>query len=218
VLGRLEDAFRRLSQCTGDLAHELRTPVHNLMGEAGVALTAERSPEEYRRVLESSLEEYERLSRMINEMLFLARAEIPGQQIGRRRFDARRELEAVKEFFEALSETHGVKVTCEGEGEIEADPLLFRRAVTSLLSNALRHTPEGGQIVLSLAQAQDNSHVVKVAGSGCGIPPGSEQAGHGLSIAESIVEMCGGSIAVESSLDQGTSVLLRFPPPAPSAA
>jgi two-component system heavy metal sensor histidine kinase CusS len=235
MLSRLEDAFRRLGRCTADLAHELRTPIQNLMGEAGVALAAERRPDEYRRVLESSLEEYARLSRMINEMLFLARAENPQQQIGRERFDARRELEAVKEFFEALSDARGVTVTCEGEAEIVADPVLFRRAVTNLLSNALRHTPNGGQIVLSLARDRDGSLVVKVEDSGYGIHPehlprvcerlysvqrraghGREQSGLGLSIVKSIVELHGGSIAIESALNRGTSVLLRFPAAAPA--
>jgi two-component system heavy metal sensor histidine kinase CusS len=237
MLSRLEDAFRRLERCTADLAHELRTPIQNLMGEAGVALATERRPDEYRRVLESSLEEYTRLSRMINEMLFLARAENPQQQLGRERFDARRELEAVKDFFEALSEARGVTVTCEGEAEAIADPLLFRRAVSNLLSNALRHTPNGGRIVLSLARDRDGALLVEVEDSGCGIHPehlprvcerpysvasraghGREQSGLGLSIVKSIVELHGGSIAIESGLDRGTSVLLRFPPATRSAA
>lgn len=234
MLGRLEEAFVRMSQCTAELAHELRTPIHNLMGEAGVALSAKRKPEEYRRVLESSLEEYERLSRMINEMLFLARAENPKQQLARERFDARRELEAVREFFDALSEARGIRVTCRGSAELEANALLFRRALTNLVSNALRHTPRGGEVVLAVDQPSDVEVLVKVSDSGQGIAP--EQAprlwdrrygrarkaspgsnGLGLSIVKSIMELHGGAITLQSAPGRGTCVQLRFPQRQPTA-
>lgn len=237
MLGRLEDSFVRMSQFAEDLAHELRTPIHNMMGEAEVALSEERKPDEYRSILESSLEEFERLSRMINEMLFLARAGNPQQQIARVRLDARREIEAVKEFFDALTESRGVTVSAQGRGDIDADPLLFRRAMTNLLSNALRHTPRGGQIAMSVERAGDSSVLVKVADSGYGISPQHlpricdrlycadridaqlpEQSGLGLSIVKSIVELHGGSIAIDSALGNGTTVLMRFPAPAPAAA
>src|SRR6185369_16277954 len=230
MLGRLEDSFVRMSQFAEDVAHELRTPIHNMMGEAEVALSAERKPEEYRGALESSLEECERLSRMINEMLFLARAENPQLQIERVRLDARREIEAVAEFFDALTESRGVTVTARGQGDIDADPILFRRAMTNLLSNALRHTPSGGQIDLSVEPAGDSAVLVMVTDSGCGIGPEhlprvcdrlycadrrndqlSEQSGLGLSIVKSIVELHGGSIAIDSALGKGTTVLMRFP-------
>ena len=158
-----------MSQFAEDVAHELRTPIQNMMGEAEVTLSAERKPEEYRSILESNLEEFERLSRMINEMLFLARAENPQQQIERMRLDARREIEAVRDFFDALTESRGVTITAHGQGDIDADPLLFRRAMTNLLSNALRHTPSGGRIVLSVDKADDSAVLVKVTDSGCGI-------------------------------------------------
>jgi two-component system heavy metal sensor histidine kinase CusS len=237
MLGRLEDAFVRMSQFAEDVAHELRTPIHNMMGEAEVALSAERKPEEYRSILESSLEEFERLSRMISEMLFLTRVENPQQQIERKRLDARREIEAVTEFFDALTESRGVAVIAKGRGNIDADPLLFRRAMTNLLSNALRHTPSGGQIVLSVEPANDSAVVVKVTDSGCGIQPEhlpricdrryfanrtnaqlSEQTGLGLSIVKSIVELHGGSIAIDSVLGKGTTVLMRFPAATPTVA
>jgi len=237
MLGRLEDSFVRMSQFAEDVAHELRTPIHNMKGEAEVALSTERKPEEYRGILESSLEEFERLSRMINEMLFLARAENPQQQIERVRLDARREIEAVREFFDALTESRGVTVTTTGRGDIDADPILFRRAMTNLLSNALRHTPSGGQIVLSVEQATDSAVLVKVTDSGCGIRPEhlpricdrlycadrtdaqlSEQSGLGLSIVKSIVELHGGSVAIDSALGHGTTVLMRFPELTPAAA
>ncbi|MBI4293852.1 MAG: heavy metal sensor histidine kinase [Betaproteobacteria bacterium] len=237
MLCRLQGSFARMSQFAADLAHELRQPIHNMMGEAEVALSADRKPEEYRGILESSLEEFERMTRMINEMLFLARAENPEQQIERQRLDARREIDAVKEFFDALIESSGVRVTTQGLGEIDADPLLFRRAVTNLLANALHHTPRGGTIVLSVEQADDGTVRVKVADSGVGIPSEqlpriferlnrsdrtpaevSEHTGLGLSIVKSIVELHGGSIMINSAPGKGTTVLMRFPVPAPAVA
>src|SRR5471032_1708039 len=237
MLGHLEDSFVRMSQFAEDVAHELRTPIHNMMGEAEVALSAERKPEEYRGILESSLEEFERLSRMINEMLFLTRAENPQQQIERVPLDARREIEALREFFDSLTESRGVTVIAQWQGGIDADPLLFRRAMTNLLSNALRHTLSGGKIVLSVEHANDSAVLVKVTDSGCGIRPEhlprvcdrlycadrtnaqlSEQTGLGLSIVKSIVELHGGSIAIASALGKGTTVLMRFPAATPAAA
>ena len=237
MLARLEDSFIRMSQFAADMAHELRTPINNMMVEAEVALSTERKPEEYRSVLESSLEEFERLSRMINEMLFLARAVDPQQQIERVRLDARREIDAVREFFDALTESRGVTVTAQGQGDIDANPLLFRRAMTNILSNALRHTPDGGKIAVSIEQTGDSAILVRIKDSGCGIRKEhlpricdrlycadrtnaevSEQTGLGLSIVKSIVELHGGSIAVNSALGKGTTVLMRFPASAPAAA
>lgn len=146
MLGRLEESFARLSQFSADLAHELRTPINNLRGEAGVALSKSRTPEEYRRTLESSLEEYARLSRLIDNLLFLARSEVVGGELLERvSFDARKEVGAVCDFYEALAQDKGVEVGCEGEGLANADPVLFRQAMSNLLSNALNYTPRGGR-------------------------------------------------------------------------
>ncbi|HEX5400535.1 MAG TPA: heavy metal sensor histidine kinase, partial [Verrucomicrobiae bacterium] len=137
MLDRLEDSFRRLSQFSGDLAHELRTPINNLRGEAGVALSQSRTPEEYRRTLESSLEEYARLSDLVDNLLFLARADHPATGITRVRCDARQAVEDVRDFYEALAEDRGVELRCEGQGTVNADAVLLRQAISNLLSNAL---------------------------------------------------------------------------------
>jgi two-component system, OmpR family, heavy metal sensor histidine kinase CusS len=229
MLGRLDESHRRLSQFSSDLAHELRTPIQILLGQTEVALSKDRPAEEYRRILGSNLEEFQRLTRMINELLFLARAENPTTQIERRRLDARRELEVVREFHEALAEDRAVAVICEGQAEVFAEPRLIHRAITNLLSNALRHTPRGGQIVLSVATTAD-AVVFKVRDSGCGIRSedlpriferlyspdrgtaySAEGTGLGLAIVRSTAEMHGGSAAVESRPGQGTTVTLTFP-------
>lgn len=233
MLDRLEESHSRLAQFSADLAHELRTPIHAMMGQTEVALTKQREPEEYRRILESNLEEYDRLTRMINGLLFLARAEDPKTQIECGAHDAREELEAIREFHEALAEQSGVSVICQGHADLYADPILFRRAVCNLLSNALRHTPKGGQIVLSAEQTEDQGTLVRVSDNGCGIAAKdlprvcerkycpdqgtarcADSNGLGLAIVKSIAELHGGTIALQSNRGQGTAVTLRFPKPA----
>src|SRR5205085_2653282 len=104
MLGRLEDSFTRLSQFSADLAHELRTPIGNMLGEAQVALTRERTSEEYRSIIESTAAECERLSGIIDNLLFLARAESAEQQIERSLFDGRAALEKIARFYESPAE------------------------------------------------------------------------------------------------------------------
>lgn len=232
MLDRLEDSFKRLSQFSADLAHELRTPINNLRGEAGVALSQSRTPEEYRRTLESSLEEYARLTRLIENLLFLARADSPTTEIARSRFDARQAVESVREFYEALAEERGVEVRCEGRGTANADPVLFRQAVSNLLSNALNHTPRGGRVQAEVNERNDHGLDVSVSDTGTGISaehlphifdrlyradPSRSQypdgSGLGLAIVKSIMTLHGGSVAVESQAGQGSRFTLFFPTP-----
>lgn len=230
MLDRLEDAFTRLSQFSADLAHELRTPINNLMGEAEVALSRARTPEEYQQVLESSLEEYERLSQIIDNLLFLARAESPNTRIERSLFDARKEIDAVQEFYEMVAEEQNVHIICRGHADLYAAPMLVRRAVDNLVSNALHYTPPGGTITIAVEQEHDHSIVVSVSDTGCGIMPEHlprlfdrfyradpsrsshpQGTGLGLAIVKSIMDLHGGTVQVESQSARGTTVLLRFP-------
>lgn len=167
MLGRLEESFTRLSQFSADLAHELRTPIAILRGEAESALTKPRSSEQYREVIESSLEEFQGLSAMIDNLLFLARAETSGS-FNRSYFDGRVAIEEIREFYEAVSQDQGVEIQCRGGGEIYAEPVLFRRALINLITNALRFTPAGGSITVALDRQKDASKV-SVADTGCGI-------------------------------------------------
>jgi two-component system heavy metal sensor histidine kinase CusS len=230
MLDRLEDSFKRLSQFSADLAHELRTPINNLRGEAGVALSQSRTSEEYRRTLESSLEEFERLTRLIDNLLFLARAESPTAGVVRSNFDGRHAVESVREFYEALAEDHGVTIHCEGQGTVNADPMLFRQAISNLLSNALNHTPHSGQVRVELEKCDGCGLEVHVTDTGCGIssehlphvfdrlyradlarskhPDG---AGLGLAIVKSIMTLHGGSVDVQSEVGKGSRFTLLFP-------
>ena len=228
MLGRLEDSFTRLSQFSADLAHELRTPIAILSGEAEGALTKPRNLEQYREVIESSLEEMQRLSAMIDNLLFLARAETIGS-IKRQFFDGRAAIEKVREFYEALSEDQGLELNSEGEGQVYAEPVLFRRALVNLITNALRFTPSGGRVIVSL-QHRDGASEIAVADTGCGIsaqhlpnvfdrffrgdaPRSSQGSGLGLSIVKSIMQIHDGNVSVQSDVGRGTVVTLRFPDP-----
>jgi two-component system heavy metal sensor histidine kinase CusS len=227
MLARLEDSFKRLSQFSADLAHELRTPVANIMGEGQVALTRERTPSEYREVIESSVAECERLSGIVDNLLFVARVDAARESIERKLFDARAAVEKIATFYRTLAEDRNVAIHCSGEGEIYADPVLFQRAVSNLVDNALRFTPEGGTIQISITVKAAHSEV-KVSDNGCGITPehlprvfdrfyradsslSSDGTGLGLALVKSIVDLHGGTARIESEVNRGTKVILVFP-------
>ncbi len=227
MLKRLDDSFTRLSQFSADLAHELRTPIANMLGEAQVALTRERTAAEYRETLESTIAECERLSRIVDNLLFVARVDAAREPVARKRFDARASVEKIAAFYQTIADDRHVTISCSGKGQIYADPDLFERAVGNLLDNALRFTPENGSIQIALSEHNADFEVA-VSDSGCGIAPehlprvfdrfyradssrGSDGAGLGLALVKSIVDLHGGSATIESEVGRGTTVTLRFP-------
>lgn len=234
MLERLQESFERLSRFSADLAHELRTPINILLGEAQVALSRPRGPEEYVETLQSALEEYARLARMIDRMLFLASADRAQSIIEPRSLDALGELQAVEEFYQALAEDKGVRLACEGRGRVLADPQLLRRALSNLVSNALKNTPRGGRVTLRAAEGARGDTILSVIDTGHGIPaehlprlgdrfyrvdrargdaPGG--TGLGLAIVKSIMALHGGSLAIASTPERGTTAELHFPAPSP---
>lgn len=233
MLDRLERSFARLSQFSADIAHELRTPVSGLRGEIEVALSKPRAPDEYREVLGSGLEECVRLARLIDRLLFLARAEHPETQVAKEPCDVGQELAAVCEFYEAAAVEAGVKLTVVLDEPLTADldRPLFQRAVGNLVANAIAHTPPGGTVSLT-AEGGDAGVSIRVVDTGCGIPvadlphvfdrfyrvdrsrsSGNGRVGLGLAIARSIVELHGGSVGIASEPGRGTRVTLTFPRP-----
>jgi two-component system heavy metal sensor histidine kinase CusS len=227
MLARLEASFTRLSQFSADLAHELRTPIANILGEAQVTLTRDRSAEEYREVIESMIAECERLSGIVDNLLFVARVDAARESIERKEFDGRAAVEKIAAFYRTLAEDRHVAINCTGEGQIYGDPVLFGRAVSNLFDNALRFTPDGGTIQISISVKGTHSEVT-VSDNGCGIAPehlprvfdrfyrvdssrSSDGAGLGLALLKSIVDLHGGSAKIESEVNRGTTVTVTFP-------
>ncbi|MEK7875703.1 MAG: heavy metal sensor histidine kinase [Pseudomonadota bacterium] len=230
MLDRLEDSFRRLTQFSSDIAHDLRTPIGNLMIETQVALTKQRSIPEYEALLASNIEEYERLTRMLENMMFLARADNAQVALHEDTISAGLELKRIAEYFEGMANETGVTLDVEASGVLVADAVLFRRAVSNLIANALRHTP-GGQHVTILGNEQEpRQFVVAVSNPGSGIPAehlprifdrfyrvdnargGSQSSfGLGLAIVKSIMTLHRGKAQVESVPNGLTTFTLVFP-------
>ena len=193
-----------------------------------MTLSRARSDDDYRDILASNAEEFERLSRMIADMLFLAKAD--NQQIipNRERVEMADEVADLLEFYGLLAEEKAIRVTLSGAGAVTGDRLMLRRAVSNLLSNALRHTPDGGAVTIRL-ERQRSRLALTVENSGPGIPAEhlprlfdrfyradssrqrtTEGSGLGLAITRSILLAHGGEVSVESA-DQRTRFTLTLP-------
>ncbi|TAK77891.1 MAG: HAMP domain-containing protein, partial [Gammaproteobacteria bacterium] len=230
MLCRIEHSFNRVSQFSADLAHELRTPINNLMGEAEIAISRDRSANEYKEVIQSSLEEYRRLTRMIDSLLFLARAENPNTRIERTKINVASLFETLCDFFEVAADEKGVRMVHEGEAMVYADAILLQRALNNLISNALRYTPSKGMITLSVVEDKQGV-CIHVRDTGIGVAKehlpcltdrfyraetefsssSSGNTGLGLAIVKSIMDLHEGGMEIVSELGRGMEVRLIFP-------
>lgn len=231
MLERLKSSFDRVSQVTDDIAHELRTPLAVIAGQIDVAVAKDRPAAEYVETLESVREEITALSDMVKRMLFLSRVENHDVEFARQPFDALPELEAVREFYEPLAAEAGIRLDIDPASTpttIEGDRVLFRRAIANLVANALRFTPRGGSVTVRVRRHGADAEV-SVRDDGCGIPAedvprlfdrffrldrareGGGHVGLGLAIVKAIVDLHGGSVAVDSAAGRGTTVTLGLP-------
>jgi len=217
MLGRLDDSFQRLSAFSADIAHELRTPLSNLLTHTQVTLTRARPLEDYREALHSNLEELQWMAQLVNDMLYLAKADHGLLMPKREPLELGQEADLLLEFFAPLAEDARVKLSRDGNARIEGDRSMLRRALSNLLDNALRFTPVDGEVRVNIVE-QANGLRLSVENTGSGIDAqslprlfdrfyradparregSSEHAGLGLAITQSIIRAHGGQIRCES--------------------
>ncbi len=218
MLLRLQTDFERLSAFSSDLAHELRTPISNLLTETQVTLSQKRTADDYRNTLASNSEELQRLARMVSDMLFLAKTEhglaLPHPEA----IALETEVAALADFYEALAADKCLQLVTEGTAQMEGDRLMVRRALSNLLSNAIRHSPEHGQVCIAIRSTPQGAKV-SVSNQGEAIAPdvlprlfdrfyradtarrhpASDGAGLGLAITRAIMQAHGGTVSASSA-------------------
>lgn len=217
MLLRLQTDFERLSAFSSDLAHELRTPISNLLTETQVTLSQKRMADDYRNTLASNSEELQRLARMVSDMLFLAKTEhglaLPHPEA----IALDTEVAALADFYEALAADKCLQLVTEGAAQMEGDRLMVRRALSNLLSNAIRHAPAHGQVCIAIRSTPQGAEV-SVGNQGEAIAPdvlprlfdrfyradtarrhpASDGAGLGLAITRAIMQAHGGTVSASS--------------------
>lgn len=218
MLQRLQNDFMRLSEFSSDLAHELRTPISNLLTQTQVVLAQQRSVADYQDTLASNAEELQRLARMVSDMLLLAKAEHGLLLPTTEEIVLQREVLALMDFYDALAEEKSVILSCSGEGTVLGDRLMLRRAISNLLSNALKYTAAKGTVAITI-ESTATRVCLKVSNTGATIAAEhlprlfdrfyradkarthaqSDGAGLGLAITRAIVEAHGGTSNVKSS-------------------
>lgn len=229
MLQRLDGDVQQLAQFSDDLAHELRSPMNNLMGKAQVTLSRPRPPEVYKKVLESCTEELERLSLMVSQMLFLASVSQPSVPLAFSDIDLAEEATKVAELFASSAEEKNLQVHRRGSAYVRGDRLMIQRAISNLLSNAIRHGLPGTTITINLDSRPD-AVTLAVSNEGEGIEAehlprlfdrfyrvhasrSRQQGGTGLGLAivRSIMSVHQGQVLVESQRGQTTTFSLLFP-------
>jgi two-component system heavy metal sensor histidine kinase CusS len=229
MLERLQRDFQRLSEFSSDLAHELRTPISNLLTQTQVTLAKRRDTPAYRDTLASNAEEFQRLGRMVSDMLLLAKTEHGLALPHREPVGLHQVTQSLLDFFEVVAEDKGVKLMLEGQASVNGDRLMLQRAISNLLSNAIRHAPEGSQVRV-WASSTDAMTAICVDNAGPPIAPehlprlfdrfyrvdksrahlAADGTGLGLAITRAIMEAHGGTVSVESNTEY-TRFCLRFP-------
>lgn len=233
MISRLQAAFERQKQFTSDASHELRTPLAVMRGDMEIALRRERSPEEYQRVLGSNLEEIIRLTRLIEDLLMLARADSGRVELRCEPVDLNKLCQQMADYITPLAQQRDQTLTYEPAKDtitINADLQRIKQLLLNLLDNAIKYTPPGGSVTLGL-KTESRFAVITVADTGRGIPAedlphiferffrrsaktsdrSAAGFGLGLSIVKWIVESHGGQIETNSQQGQGTTFIVKLP-------
>jgi two-component system heavy metal sensor histidine kinase CusS len=229
MLGRLEQDFAKLMEFSSDIAHELRTPISNLLTQTQVTLSQRRDPDTYRDILASNAEEFQRLARMVSDMLFLAKTDHGIQLPNREDVALEDEMTSLVDFYDAVAEEKELRLRVLGAGTVVGDRLMIRRAISNLLSNALRHAHPRTDVELIVDSRKDGTYLC-VTNTGDPIDavdlprlfdrfyrvdkarahPSSDGAGLGLAITKAIMLAHAGSASVTST-SGATRFCLKFP-------
>jgi heavy metal sensor kinase len=233
MISRLEAAFERQKQFTSDASHELRTPLAVMRGDIEITLRRERSAEEYKRVLTSNLEEIVRLSRLVEDLLTLARADAGRVELRREPVDLDELCRKMVEYISPLAHQQEQTLSYDGPERavtVNADFVRIKQLLLNLLDNAIKYTDSHGRIALGL-RTENNEAVITVSDTGRGIPSedlpqifdrffrrsaktadrSASGFGLGLSIVKWIVNSHGGRIEAESDIGKGTTITVRLP-------
>ena len=217
MLERLQQDFAKLMEFSSDIAHELRTPISNLLTQTQVSLSQRRDPDTYRDILASNAEEFQRLARMVSDMLFLAKTDHGIQLPNREDVALEDEVSSLLDFYDAVAEDKELRLQVVGAGTVVGDRLMIRRAISNLLSNALRHAHPRTEVALTVESQGDGINLC-VTNTGDPVDavdlprlfdrfyrvdkarahPSSDGAGLGLAITKAIMLAHGGSVAVIS--------------------
>ncbi len=232
VLGRVHESFERLKRFTSDASHELRTPLTAIRSVGEVALHNHLPSEQYREVIGSMLEETDRLTRLLDNLLTLTRADNACGTVCRERVDIADIALGVGELLRGLAEERDQKLTIEAATplHVEADPNLLRQALINLLDNAIKYTPPEGAIRVMACLSPQDEVVVEVTDSGPGIAPEHQRhvfdrfyrvdkararetggVGLGLALAKWAVEVNGGRIELQSEAGSGSTFRVVLP-------
>jgi len=228
TFARLEAAFAQQKQFASDAAHELRTPISVLLTQTQSALNRERSGEEYRQSLQACQRAAQRMRRLIESLLELARLDAGQEKMKQSRFSLSDLIQERVHEILPLAEQRGIKIDCDlPEVECSGDSERLGQVITNLLTNAVHYNRDEGKIMLDLT-AQNGTVVVGIADTGEGIPADElpnlfkrfyradksrtdGRSGLGLAISKAIVEAHGGSIAVMSEWEKGTRFEIKLP-------
>jgi signal transduction histidine kinase len=231
MIGRLEEAFNRQRQFTADASHELRTPLAIMQAEATLALSKERTIEDYQKSLETISQESAYMSSVIGKLLFLARSDAGKEQLNFEDVDLKELITGLSTNIETLAIDKGIKFTVDAKENliVNGDKVKLRQLFINILENAVRYTPTGGNISV-LLEKKDSNAVTAISDTGIGIPPehlphiferfyrvdkarsrADGGVGLGMAIAKYIADSHGGKIEVESQVGKGTTITVTIP-------
>lgn len=229
MVDKIKNSFDHMSQFSSDIAHELRNPIHNLLGMNEIALSYPCEHEKHHTTLESNLEECRYLLNMIESLWFISSSDHDYLLINKSVFNISKEILHVLDYYESYASESNVQISYVGEALLSADIILFKRAISNILSNALKYTPRFGKINIQVEKSEKYISI-SLEDSGLGIAEKhlpklcdrfyrvdssrSSQTGGlglGLAIVKSIMDLHQGKISIQSKLHIGTTVFLYFP-------